>query len=302
MDRIELFRIYARVVECASFTRAADLLGLPRSTVSAAIQELEARVGTRLINRTTRKVVPTQDGSAFYETCTRLVADVEEAEALFRDTASRPSGRVKIDVPSRIGRLVVVPALPSFVADFPEIEIDLGMTDREINLIEESVDCAVRIGPLRASSLIARSIGELEIINVASPEYFARFGQPSNPTELDEHRVIRYASPTTGRMEEWEWLERGVLHSKPVLGPVIVNSAEALVAAALAGLGLIQIPAYDVQGHVEQGELVEVMPDFRAAPLAMTILQPQRLYPSRRQKVVVGWLDDLLRRSIVGNR
>lgn len=300
LDRIDLFRIYARVVECSSFTRAANMLGLPRSSVSAAVQELEARIGARLLNRTTRRVAPTQDGVAFYETCTRLVADFDEAETLFKDTAARPSGRVRINVPSRVGRLIVAPALPQFLAAYPEIEIDLGMTDREINLIEENVDCVVRVGPLRASSLIARSIGELAIITVASPLYLQRHGIPATPDDLTQHLAVRYASPTTGRVEDWEWVQHGEARSVPVRGRVAVNSAEALIAAGLAGVGLIQIPAYDVRGHIEAGELVEVMQDFRAGPLAMTMLVPHRLYPSRRLKVSTGWLEDVLKRAIAG--
>ena len=147
MDRIDLFRIFARVVECSSFTRAANTLGLPRSSVSAAVLELEGRIGTRLLHRTTRKVSTTQDGAAFYERCLRVVAEVEETEGLFRQTASTPSGKLKVDVPGRIGRLIIAPALPEFLDRYPQIDIDLGVTDRAINLAEDNVDCVLRVGP-----------------------------------------------------------------------------------------------------------------------------------------------------------
>lgn len=214
MDRIDLFRIFTRVVECSSFTRAAATLGLPRSSVSAAVIELEDRVGARLLHRTTRQVSVTQDGTAFYERCLGLIADVEETEGLFRHTASKPSGRLKIDVPGRIGRLIIIPALPDFLEQYPEITVELGVTDRAVNLIEDSVDCVLRVGPLSDSGLIARSIGQLPLVNVASPLYLERHGTPQTPDELEGHWAVNYASPSTGRVEDWEWLENGILHTR----------------------------------------------------------------------------------------
>lgn len=298
MDRIDLFRIFTRVVECANFTRAADTLGIPRSSVSAAVQELEGRVGARLLHRTTRKVSATQDGIAFYERCQRVIADVEETENLFRQTAAQPSGRLRIDVPGRIGRLIIAPALPDFLDRFPEIDIDLGVTDRAVDLVEDGVDCVLRVGPLSDSGLIARPIGKLSLINVASPAYLARHGTPQTPDDLGGHRAVNYASPSSGRIEDWEWVEDGVLRSVPVRGRVTVNSAEAYIACCLAGLGLIQIPAYDVKRHLEARELVEVMPNHRAEPMPMTLLYPHRRHLSRRLQVFAHWLEALLERNL----
>lgn len=295
MDRIDLFRIYARVVECESFTQAAKALGLPRSSVSAAVAALEQRIGARLLHRTTRRVSATQDGMAFYEHCARLVADVEETEALFRHSAASPAGRLRIDVPGRIGRLIIAPALPDFLVRYPEIDIDLSVTDRASNLIEDGIDCVLRVGPLSDSGLIARSVGELPLINVASSGYLAAHGVPTHPGELDGHKAVNYASPTTGRIEPWEWLEDGALHDRALPGRVTVNSAEAYIACCLAGLGLIQIPAYDVAEHLAAGELVEVMPRHRAAPMPMTLLYPHRRHLSRRLQVFADWLVALLR-------
>ncbi len=299
LDRIDLFRIFARVVECASFTRAADLLGLPRSSVSAAIQELEGRLGTRLLHRTTRKVSPTQDGSAFYERCRRLVSDVEDAENLFRQTAAGPSGKLRIDMPGRIGRLVVAPALPDFLTRYPGINIDLGLTDRAVDLVEDSVDCVLRVGPLSDSGLIARAIGDLPLINVASRAYLEEHGIPKTPADLDAHLAVNYASPSSGRVEAWEWVEDGEIRRLSMRARVTVNSAEAYIACCLAGLGLIQIPAYDVKGHLATGELVEVLPGHRAAPMPMTLLYPHRRHLSRRLQVFADWLDRLLTRDLL---
>ncbi|WP_010125993.1 LysR family transcriptional regulator [Sphingomonas sp. KC8] len=297
MDRIDLFRIFARVVECASFTRAADMLGMPRSSVSAAIQELETRMGARLLNRTTRRVTPTQDGLVLQERCLRLIAEVEDVEGLFREAVSGPSGLLRVDVPGRIGRLIVAPALPAFFDRYPNIEISLGVTDRAVNLVEENVDCVVRVGTLADSRLIGRTVGALPLINVASPAYLAAHGIPLDPSDLDSHRTVRYASPSTGRIEEWEWMEGGAIMTRATHGSVIVNSAEACIACCLAGLGLIQIPAYDVKAHLDAGELIEVMPGHRAEPMAMTLLYLHRQHLSRRLAVFADWLEELLKRE-----
>src|SRR5690606_20647438 len=298
LDRIDLFRIFVRVVECSNFTRAADMLGMPRSSVSAAVQELEQRVGARLLHRTTRKVAPTQDGLAFYERCQRLIADVDEAENLFRQSLIQPSGRLRIDVPGRIGRLIIAPALPEFLDRYPGIDVDLGVTDRAVDLVEAGVDCVLRVGELEDSSLIARPIGKLALINVASPAYLERYGVPETPADLTHHYAVNYASPSSGRIEDWEWIETGTTHRLAMRGRVTVNNAEAYIACCLAGLGLIQIPAYDVKHHLEAGELVEVMADMRAEPMRMTFLYPHRQHLSRRLQVFADWLEELLKREL----
>ncbi|MBO2963886.1 LysR family transcriptional regulator [Burkholderia pseudomallei] len=299
MDRIDLFRVFARVVECANFTRAADTLGMPRSSVSAAIQELEGRVGARLLHRTTRKVTPTQDGAALYERCLRLIADVEETENLFRHSIVGPSGTLRADMPGRIGRLIVAPALPEFLERYPQISVELGVTDRAVNLIEERVDCVLRVGTLSDSGLVARAIGDLPLINVASPAYLARHGVPRTPADLERHRLVNYASPSNGRVAPWEWVEGDEVKRVALRARVTVNSAEAYIACCLAGLGLIQIPAYDVNAHLRAGELVEVLPDHRAAPMPMTLLYPHRQHLSRRFQVFAEWLDALLRAKVL---
>lgn len=300
MDRVDLFRIFLRVVECASFTRAAASLDLPRSSVSAAIRELERRVGTRLLARSTRRVSPTHDGEAFYTRCQQLVADVEETEALFRRGKAALSGTIKVNLPGRIGRLVVAPALPGFLDRYPGISIELGATDRAINLVEAGVDCAVRVGRLADSELVARPIGLLPLINVASVAYLRRHGRPRKPSDLARHIAVRYASPTTGRVEDWEWQAGGTAHKMRLRGGVTVNNAEACIACCEAGLGLIQVPAYDVAALLRARKLVEVLRDFRAEPLPMTLLYPSRPYLSRRFQAFADWLVILLKTRCCG--
>jgi LysR family transcriptional regulator for bpeEF and oprC len=208
VDRFDTLRIFARVAEAASFTKAADGLNLPRSTVSTAVQALEARIGARLLNRTTRRVSLTEDGRAFYERCMRLLGDLEETETLFRQSA-RPTGKLRVDVPGRIGRLVIAPALPDFFAKYPDVDIEMGVSDRRIDLVQEGVDCAIRVGTLGDSGLVARRIGDLDIISCASRSYIARYGVPRKPSDLSRHWAVNYASPASGRIEPWEYMQDG---------------------------------------------------------------------------------------------
>lgn len=294
MDRIDLLRIFIRVAESGSFTHAADTLQMPRSTVSTAVQELENRLGTRLLARTTRSVRLTDDGRMFQQTALRLLGDFEDAENRFRLHSSQTRGHVKVNLPSRIGRLIVAPALPEFLDRYPGLDIELGMTDRSINLAEDGTDCVLRVGPLQDSSLIGRKLGLLPVFNVASPSYLAQHGTPQSPADLSAHQAVLYASPTTGRIEDWEWEHDGRQDSRPVRGRVTVNSAEGAVACCLAGLGLAQLPAYDVLPHIRRGELVDILPQWRAAPLPMTLLYPHRTHLSRRLEVFTEWLTGLL--------
>ncbi len=294
MDRIDHYRIFVRVIESRSFTRAADLLQMPRSTVSTAIADLEARLGVRLLNRTTRIVTPTEAGTDFHERCLAFLAESEEIEGMFRSAARRIEGRIRVDLPGRIGRLIVAPALPAFLARWPDLRIELGMTDRTVDLVGEQVDMALRVGVLPVSGLRARRMGDLRQINVASPAYLARHGTPASPADLEGHWQVAYASPSTGRIAEWEWQEGDRPHRLALPWRVSANSAEGYIACALAGMGMIQIPAYDVAHHLASGDLVEVMPGHRAEPLPMTLLFPGQPRSMHRMTVFADWLQGLL--------
>lgn len=299
MDRIDLLRIFARVVECGSFTRAADTLRLPRSSVSTAVQALEAQLGARLLNRTTRRIALTEEGAAFYERCVRLVGDYEEAEALFRPGTASPCGLLRIDVPGRFGRLVIAPALPGFFARYPGIELEMGVTDRPVDLLQDGVDLAIRVGALGDSSLVARTVGQLALVNCASPAYLARHGVPRRIGDLERHFAVGYTTPLTGRIGPWEYVRSGEVRTLAVPRKVTVNCAESYIACCLAGLGLIQVPAYDVRASLAAGELVEVLPDLRAAPMPLSFVYPHRSHVSRRLVVFMDWARDLLEAEVL---
>ncbi|MGB3068961.1 MAG: LysR family transcriptional regulator [Ottowia sp.] len=294
MDRIDQLRIFIRVAQSGGFTVAADQLGLPRPTVSLAVQQLEARLGARLLNRTTRRVSLTQDGEALLERGMALVADSEELEQLFHPQAQALQGRLRVDLPSRIARHQVAPALPGFFAKHPRLELNLGSSDRAVDLVHEGIDCALRVGEMASSSLVARPLGAFRMINCASPAYLALHGVPERPAELPRHFAVNYASPGSNRAAAWEWVEEERLHTLPMQAQVSVNNAETYIACCLAGLGLIQIPAFDVREHLERGELVEVLPGWRAPSMPVQIIYPHRRHLSRRVKAFSDWLADLM--------
>jgi DNA-binding transcriptional LysR family regulator len=297
MDRIDQLKIFLRIAQCSSFAQAADQLGLPRATVSGAIQQLEGRLGTRLLHRTTRRVSLTVDGEALLERAQLLVADAEDMELQFRPGNEGATGRLRVDVPSRIARRLIAPALPQFLALHPGIELELGSSDRMIDLVLEGVDCALRVGPLANNSLVARPLGHFTLINCASPAYLERHGTPEQPADLavpGAHEEVHYVSPGSTRSAPWEWTSGGQRHSLNLPGAVAANNAETYIACALAGLGLIQIPAFDVREHLALGELVEVMPFARAAPMPVHLVYPHRRHLALRVRTFSSWLQTVL--------
>lgn len=294
MDRIDQLRIFIRVAHSGGFTLAADQLGVPRPTVSLAIQQLEARLGVRVFNRTTRRVSLTQDGEALLDRAVTLVADTEELEQQFRPQGATLSGRLRVDMPSRIARRLVAPALPTFFARHPGVTVELGSSDRAIDLVHEGIDCALRVGEMSSSSLVARPLGMLRMIHCASPAYLAQHGVPLSPEDLGQHQAVNYASPTSGRIAPWEWLEDGALQTAQLNGLVAVNNAETYIACCLAGLGLIQIPAFDVQEHLAAGDLVEVLQAWPVPAMPVQLVYPHQRHLSRRMQAFSEWLSGVL--------
>ena len=294
MDRIDLLRIFLRVGATGCFSQAADQLDMPRPTVTLAVQQLEARLGVRLMHRTTRKVALTMDGENLMERARLLVDDMQDLEQRYRPSGTGVVGRLRVDVPSRVARLVIAPALPTLFREHPDLELDLGSTDRAVDLVLENVDCALRVGNLADSNLVARPLGSFELINCASPDYLKTFGVPRSPEDLHAHKAVNYLSPSRGRAAGWEWLEAGKLHTLAMPCNVAVNNAETYIACALSGLGLIQIPLYDVRAHLAAGELVEVMPERRPPPLPVNMVFAHRAQLSRRTQVFMAWLGRLL--------
>lgn len=300
MNQLDAMRIYLRVADTASFTLAAQQLGLPKASVSMAVRRLENLLGTRLLARTTRRVAMTPDGQAFYERCQDLLSDVDEVQGMFRETPARLRGRLRVDLPVAVACQIVMPRLPAFLAQHPELVLEVSATDRRVDLVREGFDCVLRIGELTDSSLVARPLGGYRQINCASPDYLARHGVPATPGDLTGHCLIHYASMLGARTPGFEYRDpaSGVLHTVPMSGGLTVNHSGAYVAACVAGLGLIQNPVSGVREHLDAGRLVEVLPDYCPPPLPVTLLYGHRRHLPLRLRVFMTWLAEVMAPSL----
>lgn len=291
MDRFDAMRLLVRVIERRSFTAAAADLGLPRSTVTEAIQHLEARLGARLLERTTRHVAPTLDGEAYYERCLAILADVEEAEGVFRD--ARPRGRLRIDAHPLLTRTFLLPRLPDFLARHPLIELHIGQGDRLVDPVREGVDCVIRAGELPDGGMIARRIATIEEITCASPAYLREHGVPASPHALDGHRMVGFVSSRTGEVMPLEFAVAGGLHRVVLPSRVTVNGSDAMADLARMGFGLIQAPRYRLERDLADGGLVEVLADHRPPPTPLSALYPQNRQLASRVRVFLDWVSHI---------
>lgn len=295
MDILDRYRVFVQIAEMGSFIKAAHALDLPRASVSAAIQQLERDMATRLFHRTTREVHLTPDGALLLERVRLLLVEAEEIGQLFQARQRQVAGRLNVDVPSRIARRLIAPALPGFLRRHPRLQLSLGSTDRKIDLVHEGVDCVIRVGGHLDSSLVVRPLGRIALINCASPGYLREFGVPAQPEDLSSgHWMVGYASPNTGRELPWEVESAAGTEELAVPSRVIVNNAESYIACCKAGLGLIQVPQFDVQHLLDRGELVEVMPAHSAGSMAVSAVYPHRKQRSQRLGAFIEWFQEII--------
>lgn len=289
-------QVFVQVVDAGSFTRAAEVLRLPKASVTTLVQGLEAHLRVRLLNRTTRRISVTADGAAYYERCVRILAEVEETESALSRTRTAPSGRLRVDVPASFGRQLLVPALPEFFERYPEIRLEVGCTDRPVDLLEEGVDCVVRGGEQSDSSLVARRVATYPFVTCATPAYLERFGVPSHPRDLERHRCIRYFMPKTGRIVEWSFSRAGEQVTLPVEAFVALNDGEAYAAAALGGLGVVLAPSFLVDAALADRRLVPLLEDWATDPLPVYVMYPQNRHLSAKVRAFVDWVAELFTR------
>ncbi|WP_281850602.1 LysR family transcriptional regulator [Dyella sp. GSA-30] len=300
MNPIDAMQAFVRVTELASFTRAADSLGLPKASVSIAIRQLENQLGAQLLHRTTRRVQPTQDGQAFYARCKELLGDLDELQSMFQHDKQCLRGRLRVDMPISIANRTVIPRLADFLRDHPQLEIELSSTDRKVDLIAEGFDCVLRVGVLDDSSLVARTLGSLRIVNCVSPAYLREHGVPRTLDDLPRHWLVHYANTLGSRPLGFEYRDGVAYRHIAMRGVITVNNTEAYEAACLAGLGIIQAPEAGVRPLLESGAMVEVMPEYRAEAMPMSFLYAQRHNLPRRTQVFMAWLGALLAPSLEG--
>lgn len=299
MDRFDAMRAFVRVVEAGSFTRAAQTLHLSKTTVTQLVQQLEARLQLRLLHRTTRKLNVTEDGAAYYERVVKILAELDDIEAGLPGASQAPSGTLRVDVPSPFASRILVPALPDFHARYPDIQLDMGVSDRMVDLIGDQVDCVVRGGELGDQSLAARRIADLSLGVYAAPGYLARAGTPLHPEQLHAsgHRIVSFRSARTRNPYPYV-LQRGAERVKVAGRHVLaIDDGNAYLAAGLAGLGVLWLPDYMAAPHVARGELAPLFEDWRIEPMPLWVAFPPNRHISRKLRVFIDWIVELMARQ-----
>ncbi|MGE8179015.1 LysR family transcriptional regulator [Pseudomonas fluorescens] len=294
MNKLELLRTFVRVSEMSSFTLAGESLGLPRSTVSEHVQALETLLGTRLLQRTTRKVQATQDGLVLYERSKDLLSHMDEIEGLFRQDEASLTGRIRIDMPNILARRVVMPRLPEFMDRHPHLELEISSTDRRVDLLGEGFDCVLRVGAQPDQTVVARHLCDFAMVNCASPAYLQRYGVPQRLEDLTQHRLVHYVGVLGSRSEGFVYEEEGKLHRMPMAGSVTVNNTDAYESACLGGFGLIQAPLMGMQAYLLSGELVAVLPQFNAPSMEVSLLYARQRHLPLRVRAFMDWLGQVI--------
>lgn len=298
MDRFDAMQAFVRVVESGSFTKAADTMHLSKTSITQLVQQLEARLRVKLLHRTTRRVQATVDGAAYYERAVRLLADLDDAETSLSSASAAPRGRLRVDVPSPLARLILVPALPQFHARYPDIQLDMGVSDRMVDLIGDNVDCVVRGGEIKDQSLIARHVGDLPLGVYAAPAYLQQAGMPDNPRalELSHHRVVGFLWSRSGKTLPYamrQGTEEIQVQGRYVLA---VDDGNAYLAAGLAGMGIIWLPHYMARLHLDRGELVPLFGDWELDPMPLYLAYPPHRHVSAKVRVFIDWVVALMAR------
>ncbi len=289
-------RAFVKVADLGSFTRAAEQLGAPKSRVSQRVKALEAALGSRLLQRTTRAVRLTPDGDQFVARARALVDEADELGAMFQATSAL-RGRVRLDVPIALAREAVIPRLPELLALHPHLELALSTTDRRVDVVREGFDLVLRVGALADSGLVARRLGALAMANAASPAYVRKYGLPRSPDDLGQHYVVHYSTNLTDG-PSFEYRAGGRDRERPVRSLVTVNGTDAYAAACLAGLGIIQAPRYGLGPRLRRGELVEVLPEFVCAPMPVSIVHAHGRGVPKRVRAVMAWLARALEEAL----
>lgn len=293
MNKLELLRSFVRVTELSSFTQASEALSLPRSTVSEHVQALEELLGTRLLLRTTRKVQATADGVVLYERSKDMLAQMDELESLFRSDAML-SGRLRVDMPTAMAHNIVLPRLSEFLAEHPGIDLEISSTDRRVDLIREGFDCVLRVGDLPDTTLVARHLGDLSMVNCVGAGYASEHGVPQTLAHLQQHRMIHYVMSFGANTAFFEYQEQGKSRTLAMPRSITVNNVQAYEAACLGNLGIIQSPRMGMRKHLLSGHLVEILPDHRPLPMKISLLYAHRRHLPERCRVFMDWLQKLI--------
>jgi DNA-binding transcriptional LysR family regulator len=291
MDRLATLELFTRIVDRRSFSAAAADMKVSRPVATAEIQALERRLGTRLLQRSTRNVAPTVEGEIYYERCLAILAEVEAAD---RGAGGSVAGRLRVDVAGNLARTTLLPALPAFLARHPGLTVHLSEGERFVDLVREGFDCVVRAGALADSEMVVRSLGVMDEITCASPAYLAGHGIPATPDDLDGHAMIGFVSSRTGLAMPLEFSRNGATIEVHLPARLLVTGADAYTTAARLGFGLLQVPRHGVANDLGSGALVEVLAEFSPAPTPLSVLYPTSRQLSPRVRVLVDWLVEVI--------
>jgi len=287
MDRLDAMRLFTRIVERRSFTEAANDLGLPRSTATTVIRQMEERLGARLLQRTTRTVRPTLDGEAWYRRCLAILHDIEDAEGAF--SGAEPKGMLRIDVQGTLARHFLMPGLPAFFARHPGIEITMSETDRWVDPVQEGVDCVLRFGMLPDSELVARRVAMLDRVTCAAPAYLDRLGVPADIAALEGHRIVGIRSITTGIVRPLQFMVAGELRLIDLPAPFSVTGPESYLRGLQLGLGIAQVPRFHADQDLGEGRLVEILHATPPPQMPVSLLYPRSRQLAPRVRVFLDW-------------
>jgi len=297
MDRLQAMEVFTRVVETNSFSKAAEMLELPRGSVSNLVQALEQHVGVRLLNRTTRQVSVTEDGALYYEKCVKILAEIADADSSLSNKRKNPSGTIRVDTSGTLARSLLLPALDEFYRLYPLIDVRLGLADRNIDLIQDGVDCVIRMGALEESSFVGRRIGNAKIVTCASPAYLEEYGEPATAEDLSQHRAVNYVSQRTGRVFPFEYEIGGELVKIPMNGVLSVNDGSTYITGGVLGYGIIQPSRYMVADLIAQGKLREILTSYHCPPTPISIVYPHREHLSSRVRAFADWVIEMAARN-----
>lgn len=288
MDKLGAMASFAKVVSLGSYAKAAQTLGVTRSAVSKAVMELEQQLGARLLDRTTRRVSPTEAGLAYYERCLDILARVEETELQVSRLHDEPKGILKINAPMSFGSRYLAPAIADFMSQYPDLKIEITLNDRFIDPLEEGVDVTVRIAALADSSLIARKLAPAKLALVASPAYIMESGIPKSPDDLASHRALSYGHSTT--LQRWHLTQKGEPISVPLTSAMCSNNGDMLLVAALAGQGITMLPTFMIGPHVAAGSLQIILPEFPPTALGIYALYAPNKYLAAKTRLLIDFL------------
>lgn len=295
MDRLQAMQVFIRVVEAHGFAKASEILSLPASSVTRAVKELENYLGVRLLQRTTRHISLTPDGSLYYDHCRRLLADIEAVESSFPGSAGRPKGKLRVDMTPSFARLFVLPSVKRFQEQYPDVELALTLGDRTVDLIQDGVDCVIRAGvPQNSATLVARRIAGFEWITCASPEYLEENGEPQSLEDLKNHHAVGFLTSRTGRAMDWNFVVADEEYAVHVPERLTVNDTDAYVSSGLEGLGLIRAASYMVIPHLRTGNLRRVLADFRAPTVPLSLMYPQNRHLSPTVRAFSDWIGKVM--------